>query len=105
MTPIYPHLKGDIFTVAAKLKVLVVSVVLHSEVSAQPRLHIKGVNIIFSDQFVMSGLQETWTTADKLYRAILYFFGCFSILKQVPSYSIFLRSVVIVCLYIYIYIV
>ena len=44
-----------------------------------------GVNNIFSNEFGISGPQETWITLDELYGAISYFQLC-SLLKQVPIY-------------------
>lgn len=61
------------FTTFLKSKIITVG--MRFELSIQWRFVFKkGVNNFFSNQFGISGLPETYITADKLYGAILGFF-------------------------------
>lgn len=64
----------DEIFVAVKLKALVSTL---SEVGLQAWALVKGINIVFSNQFKLSGFPDTWIIANELYEAIswLGFFG------------------------------
>ena len=61
------HFKVKIFTVAAKLKAF--------KMSTQTQLRTGDVNDIFSNQFAVSGIPETWITQDELNGATLWIFS------------------------------
>lgn len=63
----YTLLKAKIVTAAAKLKA-------SAKVGARTGPHIEVANYVFTNQFGISGVLETWITLDRLYRAIACFY-------------------------------